>query len=688
MNEKEIINTKANIIREELTKWKNDLINVLLSNIFKKEDLFLITNYWFENYEKYLSDTNNVNYDFDEKFGTINNDSLIFSSYKISIEELPKVFVLNKNNWNLIQEENSQVISIMSIGTFLDNLLFLKISEKIHCFFFVDNKKQLRQGYLEITNMTMENLILNDILSNGILDIIKRNQEELNDNKLFINNKDYNIIIKPVIDNTELTKDIFNYFKKIKESIKVKINFDKALTFRKSLNNCHENLKKTIFKKMENFKNIKKVMEKVMIENSNKNPSTKTNNELNINKNKEVHNINLKSLASDEKEKKLKTNKKRNGNSVQNRDIKLKKRMSKIIDVDLDISEFCPVKAVEKQSSPGIIGLVNIGATCYMNATLQCFSNITRLRKELLNKDVYKDLENNKDKNKKLSFALAEVLKNLWENLNQRFYPPENFKKVISEMNPLFKGIAANDPKDLILFLLETIHKELNTPPNKEIKNNYFINNNNLIEVFQNFFSEYNNKNKSIISDEFYGYTNSMTSCEFCNNTIHNVQTINMLFFPLEEVRKFKRYNSKNIRINDCFEYYERIDIYPSFYCNNCKNMFEAYNLSKIIYAPKTLIINLNRGRGLQYDVNIIFEEYLNLRNFIYANDSPFYYELTGVICHFGTNDSGGHFIAFCKNCYNCQWYKYNDQMVTKCSFNEVLRSGLPYVLFYSYIKA
>ena len=108
-------------------------------------------------------------------------------------------------------------------------------------------------------------------------------------------------------------------------------------------------------------------------------------------------------------------------------------------------------------------------------------------------------------------------------------------------MNPLFKGIAANDPKDLILFLLESMHKELNNPPNNdnEKKNNYSINNNIFIDVFNNYIKEYTNKNKSIISEEFYGYINSLTTCAFCFSTIHNVQSFNILFFPLEEVRKF-----------------------------------------------------------------------------------------------------------------------------------------------------
>ena len=52
----------------------------------------------------------------------------------------------------------------------------------------------------------------------------------------------------------------------------------------------------------------------------------------------------------------------------------------------------------------------------------------------------------------------------MWnENSLQKYYAAKYFKQVISDMNPLFEGIAANDSKDLILFMLETIHKELNT---------------------------------------------------------------------------------------------------------------------------------------------------------------------------------------------------------------------------------
>ena len=46
-----------------------------------------------------------------------------------------------------------------------------------------------------------------------------------------------------------------------------------------------------------------------------------------------------------------------------------------------------------------------------------------------------------------------------------------------------------------------------------------------------------------------------------------------------------------------------------------------------------------------------------------------------------------GHFIAFCKSFGNQQWYKYNDAIVDPSSFEEAKNTGVPYILFYSYIK-
>ena len=45
-----------------------------------------------------------------------------------------------------------------------------------------------------------------------------------------------------------------------------------------------------------------------------------------------------------------------------------------------NLENFLPKKVIHNKSTPGLVGLLNIGGICYLNATLQCISNISRLR--------------------------------------------------------------------------------------------------------------------------------------------------------------------------------------------------------------------------------------------------------------------------------------------------------------------
>ena len=661
-------NSKIEKIKEELSSWKTKLIKNLSINTYITYDLFIISNFWFKNYEEYITNFGKEGAkQFDiEQNKCINNIILgILSNQNIEINRLPKAFILNKTIWNTIKAENEQLNPIMSKGYFSYEIVVLKVFGLLYAFYFLDSHNKIRQGYLQILDESKEFQIISNLKNDGIFPLIKKDKNEINDKELLINTKNYNLYITNFSDKNEESKDIINLkFEDLKEKAKkyyttimkkksdFEINVNEKMGIGKG---AIMNKLRSIFKSYENVNpgmpNLKSAMDLTSIK-----PES--------------------SLKAEPK--KLKKPPPRNS-SVKPRI--LKKVSKKFNDGNFDLSQFMPKKPLVKLAIPGLIGLQNIGATCYMNATLQCFSNTPKLRSYLLDKDNYSRLEHTK-----LSFALAEVLKNLWEILTQRDYPPTNFKNIISEMNPLFKGIKANDPKDLIIFLLETIHNELNNPPNNNLKTNY-VDDTYFESVLYDFHLNYSNTNQSIITEEFNGYTNSMTACGFCGTTIHNVQTFNILFFPLEEIRKFKNYRHNVVTVKDCFEFYQRNNIFPSFYCNKCKNLCQSLNTNRLISTPQTLVINLNRGRGLEYSVNIVFDEYLNLREFIFSPQSPYYYELTGVICHLGSNDEGGHFIAYCKNSNNCEWYKFNDSFISKCYFYEVQSANLPYVLFYNYVQ-
>ena len=115
------------------------------------------------------------------------------------------------------------------------------------------------------------------------------------------------------------------------------------------------------------------------------------------------------------------------------------------------------------------VGLENVGATCYMNATLQCLINIDILTRYLLKESNYNNIKKNNINLYNLTNCYCEVLYNVCCYENIKSYKPTNFKNIISQKNPLFQGIQDNDSKNLINFLLKEMHNELK---NLEINDN------------------------------------------------------------------------------------------------------------------------------------------------------------------------------------------------------------------------
>ena len=614
--------------------WEYEMKNSLQITDIKTQNIFIIKKEWLDEYLISIFQKEfNKNEEIIKLYKTFD-----FKDNKIpiapSLKDYKSVYALNEETWKYFVQDKTKNKSNKFTGEFHNNILIVRINEegKIYCFFFYDQNNYLRQGYIKIYRADLEIKMIDELKSDDIFEFFKKHS----------------------IKYDKVGLQLFSYFEVII------FNLDKIENNTKEIKIKPEVIMSEIKK---NIEGIKKEIDVGRMTNFN------INNKLELNDDAIKDNDFRYTCTFAIKDKQKLKNKKNNKKG------KIKKAMG-------NLKDFFPSRSKDS-AFPGIKGLKNVGATCYMNATLQCFSNIDKIRSELIDK-----YENFKANKKLLSSALAEVIYNLWVKLDSRKYSPDNFKKTISTMNPLFKGVAANDPKDLILFILMTIHSETN-----EI--NQINNNNNeqppdpssFMAVYNDFEKYCSNQNNSIISNEFYGYTDNMTICAFCRKTIHNIQLVNILFFPLEEIRKFKGYNENvSIPIINCFEYYEKYETFPSFYCNYCKNSCNAYSNSKLIKAPNTLIINLNRGKGLEFNVGVTFEEYLDIKQFICSYDSPNYYELKGVISHFGSNDDGGHFIAYCKNSNNCKWYKYNDEIVEECNFNDLLTKGMPYVLFYSHI--
>ena len=350
----------------------------------------------------------------------------------------------------------------------------------------------------------------------------------------------------------------------------------------------------------------------------------------------------------------------------------------------------------ELSKLPNLVGLQNIGATCYMNATLQALSNTNSLTEYFIDKSKF--IPNNS--NKKMTSEYYKVLSNLWsETKKNGDYAPYDFKQALSEENTLFAGIQANDSKDLINFLLERFHIELNNPnPNNNDNNIVNVNQMDEMQTLSAFISDYFNSNRSIITDSFYGILETKSKCGGCQCTKFNFQIFSFLEFPLEQVNIYmyqmgRRFNMINqapknpdVDLYECFEYYQKIDVMNGqnqMYCNICNGNRDTFYGTTIYSLPNYLIINLNRGKGAVYECRVNFPEKLNLLNYASFKQGNTYFHLYAVICHLGPSSMSGHFVAYCKHRKNNKWYKYNDSFVTECTKDKEYNEGMPYILFY-----
>ena len=344
-------------------------------------------------------------------------------------------------------------------------------------------------------------------------------------------------------------------------------------------------------------------------------------------------------------------------------------------------------------------GLDNVGATCYMNATLQCLANIKPITHYLLDPNNYSDLYSNESLCR-LTLSYSQVLIGLYLNKSiEGSYSPNNFKYIISEYNPLFKGVQANDSKDLIIFLLEIINNELVKIHNK--KNNPKLASKTIIDkgvqfldisnekiIFDNFQGNFNKTHCSIIGKILCGFNKSVFECQNCGKFAFNFNIYNFLIFGLEAISNYFNLSNNNtmmpiINFEHCFQFLSKEENFQNTYCQNCYQTTNSKYKESLYTMPDYLIIILNRGKGNIFKCHVIVPENFNASYYVEKKiNFKETYELVGIVSHLGESGMGGHFIAFCKHNIDNKWRCYNDSIVTECN-NDYLNKGTPYILFY-----
>ena len=272
----------------------------------------------------------------------------------------------------------------------------------------------------------------------------------------------------------------------------------------------------------------------------------------------------------------------------------------------------------KEKNQHGLVGLNNLGNTCYMNTGLQCLSNCELLTKYFLG-DYYKDFINKDNpigSQGEIVEKYSQLIHHLWQG-DKDCISPIQFKQAFGKMYNAFKDYRQQDSQEFISYLLDSLHEDLN-----KVKTKPYIDTKNIPsnltdeEQFKIEKDFYLCRNQSFIEDLIYGFYKSTLFCpdKNCNNISKSFEPFNMITLSLvneAQIRKLQEYQEeKNKKLGikiitvtfipfklilrplkfpvkvkkemDINEFKKKIEIITGFN----KNTFEIYKMQSTEFVP------------------------------------------------------------------------------------------------------
>ena len=162
--------------KTSFNNWKGYLKNELKTKLVKPQNVYIISKDWIEEYQKTIFQSENISNN--ELIQSYKNFKLIDNQIPnvFSLKDLKSVFPLNEESWKSFVKDQTKEKPNMYKGEFGYNILIFKINkeERIHCFFFIDENNNLRQGYIQIYRNNLEKKMIEELKHDTPFEFFKK----------------------------------------------------------------------------------------------------------------------------------------------------------------------------------------------------------------------------------------------------------------------------------------------------------------------------------------------------------------------------------------------------------------------------------------------------------------------------------------------------------------------------------
>lgn len=169
-----------------------------------------------------------------------------------------------------------------------------------------------------------------------------------------------------------------------------------------------------------------------------------------------------------------------------------------------------------------------------MNSAIQCMSNVPALTEYMISDKWKKDLnkENPLGMRGEIALSYVELIKNMWSGKCSST-SPRSFKIAVGRFKPEFSGYQQQDSQELMAFLLDGLHEDLNRIRKKPYIETKEADNRPDDVVAKETWRDYTLRNNSVIVDIFHGLLKSTLVCPECTKVSVKFDPFCYLSVPL-----------------------------------------------------------------------------------------------------------------------------------------------------------
>nr|QJI10278.1 dbiquitin carboxyl-terminal hydrolase [Datisca glomerata] len=193
------------------------------------------------------------------------------------------------------------------------------------------------------------------------------------------------------------------------------------------------------------------------------------------------------------------------------------------------------ISGVTTRGSPcGLTGLLNLGNTCFMNSAIQCLVHTPELA-TYFREDYHQEInwKNPLGMVGELAMAFGDLLRKLWAP-GRTSLAPRPFKAKLARFAPQFSGYNQHDSQELLAFLLDGLHEDLNRVKHKPYIKSRDADGRPDEEVADEYWANHIARNDSIIVDVCQGQYKSTLVCPVCDKVSVTFDPFMYLSLPLQ----------------------------------------------------------------------------------------------------------------------------------------------------------